>query len=423
MVEATNKNILSNQCQGILNGSEGSQIAMHGCDMDNPFVIKFDKSANTLPHPKRRAYVPLKLFKIYEVAMTDWLASGGDGYDGLKGNKLKLKSDIVDVNIISNFLQHYPGRQLRVEDRFNMIPRNDDKPIALSPRIYEVADAIAGSLSGMFAFVLIYPLFILQNEKILSFVPGRSNWLAYYLKTFTKMFLERHYICMILISLVGVGMSNFTFFFVFNTLMPGDDHRTELDVTVCSTIGGLLSTILTQPIWVVVMKMQGHGITDKSITNVIYNIYITGWIGFYYGTLPSLALAVYPILRQVLYTTSIDNTTFIPRNERLVVCSAFAAYCATIITYPLQVIRVRQQANLQTISSTNASNDKYRRWYHSVLLLCSKYYAGMSIKLISSIITSIVLYVGKDCLLKLFIAICQYLSRSNVVDFSYLLFE
>ena len=169
--------------------------------------------------------------------------------------------------------------------------------------------------------------------------------------------------------------------------------------------------------------MQGYGTTDKSITNVIYNLYNTGWIGFYYGTLPSLALAVYPILRQVLYTTSIDNTTFIPRNEQLVVCSAFAAYCATIITYPLQVIRVRQQANLQTSSSTNASNDKYRRWYHSILLLCSKYYAGMSIKLISSIITSIVLYVGKDCLLKLFIAICKYLSRSNVVDFSYLLFE
>ena len=251
------------------------------------------------------------------------------------------------------------------------------------------------------------------------------------------MFLERNYMCMILISLVGVGISNFTFFLVFNTLMPGDDHRTELDITLCSTVGGLLSAILTQPIWVVIIKMQAHGITDKSVTNVIYNIYNTGWIGFYNGTLPSLALSVYPILRQVLYTTSIDNTSFIPRNERLVVCSAFAAYCATIITYPLQVIRVRQQANLQTSSSTNngsndchchcqsviANNDKYRRWYHSILLLCSKYYAGMSIKLISSIITSITLYVGKDCLLKLFIAICQYLSRSNVVDFSYLLFE
>jgi adenine nucleotide transporter 17 len=218
----------------------------------------------------------------------------------------------------------------------------------------------------------------------------------------------------------------------------GDGSIGMLQSLTVAALSGCVNVLLTNPIWVVVMRMQTHrkvkkqqglkGLTsdpDKALQadtaentsyksiDVFQELYKEdGVLGFWKGVIPSLIMVSNPAIQFMLYETLLkklkkrrasnlkgaDGLTAL----EIFLLGAVAKLGATVVTYPLLVVKARLQAKQM------AGDDKKHRYkgtldalmkmvYHEGL---RGMYKGMGTKIVQSVFASALLFMIKEELVK-----------------------
>ncbi|XP_042475105.1 peroxisomal nicotinamide adenine dinucleotide carrier-like [Macadamia integrifolia] len=218
----------------------------------------------------------------------------------------------------------------------------------------------------------------------------------------------------------------------------GDGSVGMLSSLLVAAISGCVNVLLTNPIWVVVTRMQTHKKASLkqrpseslSVTQVegilaaaepppygtghaVQEVYDeAGVFGFWKGVCPTLIMVSNPSIQFMLYETLLKKLKArrASRNKgndgvtalEIFFLGAVAKLGATVVTYPLLVVKSRLQAKQVT------GGDK-RHQYKGTLDAIMKmiqyeglpgFYKGMSTKIVQSVFAAAVLFMIKEELVK-----------------------
>ncbi|KAD5962087.1 hypothetical protein E3N88_13560 [Mikania micrantha] len=197
----------------------------------------------------------------------------------------------------------------------------------------------------------------------------------------------------------------------------GDGSVGMLSSLMVAAMSGCVNVLLTNPIWVVVTRMQTH--TKKSPSNQVLPIvtehvivgdiepppYATsnavqevfdeaGIWGFWKGVFPTLIMVSNPSIQFMLYETLLKKLKQhrASRNSNkgvtaleIFLLGAVAKLGATVVTYPLLVVKSRLQAK-QVIGEDKKHHYKGLHGF----------YKGMSTKIVQSVLAAAVLFMVKE---------------------------
>ncbi|KAL3820167.1 hypothetical protein ACJIZ3_006072 [Penstemon smallii] len=215
----------------------------------------------------------------------------------------------------------------------------------------------------------------------------------------------------------------------------GDGSVGMLSSLVVAALSGCVNVLLTNPIWVVVTRMQTH--TKKSqlnrtaslssdevilataepppygTSNAVQELYDEGGVlGFWKGVFPTLIMVSNPSIQFMLYETFLKKlkrrraSSSKGSNDvtalEIFLLGALAKLGATVITYPLLVVKSRLQAK------QIAGGDKrhqYRGTLDAILKMIryegfNGFYKGMGTKIVQSVLAAAVLFMVKEELVK-----------------------
>ncbi|XP_020252398.1 peroxisomal nicotinamide adenine dinucleotide carrier [Asparagus officinalis] len=216
----------------------------------------------------------------------------------------------------------------------------------------------------------------------------------------------------------------------------GDGSVGMFQSLVVAALSGCVNVLLTNPIWVVVTRMQTHKkskqipprqplLSDKAIltagiepppygtVDVVQELYDEAGIwGFWKGVIPTLIMVSNPSIQFMLYETLLKKlkkrrssnakgadgfTAF-----EIFLLGAVAKLGATLVTYPLLVVKARLQAK------QGVDVDK-RHQYKGTCDAIAKmiryegfpgFYKGMGTKIVQSVFAAAVLFMIKEELVK-----------------------
>ncbi|KAG6485394.1 hypothetical protein ZIOFF_053931 [Zingiber officinale] len=218
----------------------------------------------------------------------------------------------------------------------------------------------------------------------------------------------------------------------------GDGSVGMLQSLVVAALAGCVNVLLTNPIWVVVTRMQAHkktnikspdhgiqSVSDEAIefpvidhqpyrtSHVIQELYDeAGMWGFWKGVVPTLIMVSNPSIQFMLYETLVkkikrrhdskangaDELTAL----EIFILGAVAKLGATVVTYPILVVKARLQIKQRL------TNDKRHRYTGTLDAIgkmmryegLSGLYKGMGTKIVQSVFAAAVLFMVKEELVK-----------------------
>ncbi|CAI8605309.1 unnamed protein product [Vicia faba] len=234
---------------------------------------------------------------------------------------------------------------------------------------------------------------------------------------------------------------------------------------IVAAIAGSLNVLFTNPIWVLVTRMQTHMQAERKImdekkealrkaasesnlsgstledkladlnsskprpfgtvhaANEVYNE--AGIVGFWKGVIPALIMVCNPSIQFMIYESSLKHLrekrsakkqgdTTITALEVFLV-GAIAKLGATVATYPLQVVKSRLQAK-QEIGGNNSL--RYSGTFDAIFKMIRYegfrgFYKGMSTKIVQSVFAASVLFMIKEELVKAIMVLAN--KRKKVV--------
>ncbi|EYU41263.1 hypothetical protein ABFS82_06G135600 [Erythranthe guttata] len=214
----------------------------------------------------------------------------------------------------------------------------------------------------------------------------------------------------------------------------GDGSVGMLSSLVVAALSGCVNVLLTNPIWVVVTRMQTH--TKKSQPNrigslaseesiiaavepppfgtnhAVQEVYDeAGFLGFWKGVFPTLIMVSNPSIQFMLYETFLKKL----KKQRLLsskgnnvsaleifLLGALAKLGATVVTYPVLVVKARLQAKQITGGD---KRHQYRGMLDAILKMIqyegfNGFYKGMGTKIVQSVLAAAVLFMVKEELVK-----------------------
>ncbi|TVU47633.1 hypothetical protein EJB05_07239, partial [Eragrostis curvula] len=323
----------------------------------------------------------------------------------------------------------------------------------------EMSDALinglAGAGGGIVAQLLTYPLQTVNARQQTERDPSKP---AFKDGAARQMYLvvkhegwERLY-GGLMPSLVGTAASQGVYYFFYQIFRNraeakalerarrgrGDGSLGMLQSLTVAAMSGCVNVLLTNPIWVVVTRMQTHrkankqqslqGLTcalDKALqadttettpykaSDVCQELYNeAGVLGFWKGVIPSLIMVSNPAIQFMLYETLLkklkkrrasnlkgaDGLTAL----EIFLLGAVAKLGATVVTYPLLVVKARLHAK-QMVGDDN--RHRYKGTLDAVKKLVyyeglRGMYKGMGTKIVQSVFASALLFMIKEELVK-----------------------
>ncbi|KAI3458594.1 hypothetical protein Pfo_015257 [Paulownia fortunei] len=211
----------------------------------------------------------------------------------------------------------------------------------------------------------------------------------------------------------------------------GDGSVGMLSSLVVAALSGCVNVLLTNPIWAVVTRMQTH--TKKSqltstealsseevilaavepppygTSDVIQEVYNeAGVLGFWKGVFPTLMMVSNPSIQFMLYESLLKKLKKHRISSRkgnndataleIFLLGALAKLGATVVTYPVLVVKSRLQA--KQITGVEKRH-QYRGTLDAILKMihCEGFYGfynGMGTKIVQSVIAAAVLFMVKE---------------------------
>ncbi|XP_078427413.1 mitochondrial substrate carrier family protein [Wolffia australiana] len=244
-------------------------------------------------------------------------------------------------------------------------------------------------------------------------------------------------------SLVGTAASQGVYYYFYQVFRSraektalsnfkrgvGDGSIGMFQALVSAALSGCMNVLLTNPIWVVVTRMQTTrrkkmqtnpssepllDVKDKSsygTSQTVREIYDeAGIFGFWKGVLPTLIMVSNPSIQFMLYEgllkklrarRAAKGSSSVTALEFFLL-GAIAKLGATVSTYPLLVVKSRLQAK-QVVSGDK--NHNYRGTADAITKMIrheglSGFYKGMSTKIMQSVLTAAVLFMIKEEIVK-----------------------
>ncbi|XP_073045944.1 peroxisomal nicotinamide adenine dinucleotide carrier-like [Primulina eburnea] len=211
----------------------------------------------------------------------------------------------------------------------------------------------------------------------------------------------------------------------------GDGSVGMLSSLMVAALSGCVNVLLTNPIWVVVTRMQTY--TNKSRPNqtkslsseelildavepppfgtahTIQEVYgEAGVFGFWKGVFPTLIMVSNPSMQFMIYETLLKRLKKQRKNNgevtalEIFLLGALAKLGATVVTYPLLVVKSRLQAKQLTGGD---ERHQYRGTYDAILKMIRYegfygFYKGMGTKIVQSVLAAAVLFMVKEELVR-----------------------
>lgn len=258
-------------------------------------------------------------------------------------------------------------------------------------------------------------------------------------------------------SLVGTVASQAVYYYFYQLLKneaearaqrrkrsgSGDGSLGMFGALVVAAMAGCANVLLTNPIWVVVTQMQTHaqahkkdvaaaGGVEKPVPqaaeqpplaptvhhkvgafDVVRELYKeSGILGFWRGVIPTLIMVSNPAIQFTIYETLLKRLTskrvhnshgvkYVSALE-VFLLGAIAKLGATVMTYPLLVVKSRLQAK----QSKGVDKSAHYTGTLDALVKMIRYegvagfYRGMSTKIVQSVVAAAVLFAIKEELVK-----------------------
>ncbi|XP_022747108.1 peroxisomal nicotinamide adenine dinucleotide carrier-like [Durio zibethinus] len=329
----------------------------------------------------------------------------------------------------------------------------------LQPKPEIMSDALinglAGAGGGIIAQLITYPLQVVntrqQTERDLKKEKRKLGTIEQMCQVVKQEGWERLY-GGLTPSLVGTAASQGVYYYFYQIFRNkaetaaverqkkgvGDGSVGMISSLILAALAGCVNVLLTNPIWVVVTHMQTHSkISEKDYPNrlatttpeetvlsvieplpygtshAIQEVYDeAGFWGFWKGVFPTLIMVSNPSIQFMLYETMLKklkkSRTLSKQGKNgvtaleIFLLGALAKLGATVVTYPLNVVKSRLQAKQVT---TGDRRHHYKGTLDAILKIIryegfSGFYKGMNTKIVQSVLAAAVLFMVKEELVK-----------------------
>ncbi|GAV56792.1 Mito_carr domain-containing protein [Cephalotus follicularis] len=316
-------------------------------------------------------------------------------------------------------------------------------------------NGLAGAGGGIIAQLITYPLQTVntrqQTERDLKKEKRKLGTIQQMSQVVNNEGWERLY-GGLTPSLVGTAASQGVYYYFYQIFRNkaeatalermnrgiGDGSVGLLSSLVAAALAGCVNVLLTNPIWVVVTRMQTHKkmskkpavdhalstATDETIhtaialpsygtSYAIQEVYDEAGVwGFWKGVFPTLIMVSNPSIQFMLYETMLkklkERRALSKKDNHgvtaleIFLLGALAKLGATLVTYPLNVVKSRLQAKQVT---TGDKRHHYKGTLDAIMKMIhfegfSGFYKGMSTKIVQSVLAAAVLFMIKEELVR-----------------------
>lgn len=316
-------------------------------------------------------------------------------------------------------------------------------------------NGLAGAGGGIIAQLLTYPLQTVntrqQTERDPSDSSARDGTIRQMYQVVKQEGWERLY-SGLTTSLVGTAASQGVYYYLYQVFRNraetaahdrwkkgiGDGSVGMFESLVVAALSGCVNVLLTNPIWVVVTRMQTHKKTDKKqvtlalpcvpdeaiqaaiiehpsyrTSHAVQELYDeAGLWGFWKGVVPTLIMVSNPSIQFMLYETLLKKMKTKRASNRkgadgftaleIFLLGAVAKLGATVVTYPLLVVKSRLQVKQ---GHDDDKRHQYKGTFDAITKMIryeglSGFYKGMSTKVVQSVFAAAVLFMVKEELVK-----------------------
>ena len=223
------------------------------------------------------------------------------------------------------------------------------------PRIH----ALAGTMGGLTSTLVTYPLISLSTRLQTNSQSKHSLYAG----------IES--------ALFGISITNFIYYYVYEGL--------QLTALLRSTAAGAVTSVSTNPIWVINARLTNKKMSFMDCMTEINN---EGIMSLFKGVLPSLILVSNPVIQYTLYDRWIKKTD--KSYKMIFLVAAITKLIATFITYPYLVIKSRQQVDKGHTSIKDHAKNVYEE------LGLYGFYKGVLWKCVQTVINSSFLFLFKE---------------------------
>lgn len=219
-------------------------------------------------------------------------------------------------------------------------------------------------------------------------------------------------------ALVGIVATNFVYYYFYELtakkLRRISGHTNDLrglsakESIIAGLVGGVVSRVVTNPIWVSNTRMAVSKGQSGSLFKVIHDIVKNeGWKKLFAGLTPSLALITNPIIQYTIYEQL--KTLVVTGKRRAITATdalflgSISKFFATLLTYPYYTIRARLHMSKGEVKQNMWQMMK--EIYHNEGL--GGFFHGLGLKLLQGIIgAGFQFYLKEECVIQ-----TQYMLR------------
>ncbi|KHN17849.1 peroxisomal nicotinamide adenine dinucleotide carrier-like [Glycine soja] len=316
-------------------------------------------------------------------------------------------------------------------------------------------NGLAGAGGGIIAQLITYPLQTVNTRQQTERDPKKDTRSQGTLERMCQVVKEEGWERLyggLMPSVVGTAASQGVYYYLYQIFRNkaeaaalqqkkmgvGDGSVGMLSSLVVAVLSGSVNVLLTNPIWVVATRMQTHrkelnrtpadqGLlvsTEQPIlsavehlpygtSQVIQEIYSeAGILGFWKGVLPTLIMVSNPSIQFMLYEAMLVKL----RKRRawskkgsngvtaleIFLIGALAKLGATVVTYPILVVKARLQARQD---KTGDKRHHYKGTWDAIIKMIryegfNGFYNGMGTKIVQSVLAAAVLFMMKEELVR-----------------------
>eukprot|EP00435_Cladocopium_sp_Y103_P008503 s3597_g2.t1 len=280
---------------------------------------------------------------------------------------------------------------------FLQLPASKCRPKVVTAEMKAFWSGVGMALPSMLAMWLGYPFETIRTRQSTvahigdaCFIPPSDSFGAILKLFFWIQWPAR------LMATYAAGVSTFIFWFAFYAAQSSG--AMTMKSTSVSIIAASANVVITQPAWTVITNMQ----VDTKCPPDTWDIHMIrlyshrGLLGFWAGATPNLLLVGFPVLQGYCYQTltiaaaaATGTSDFLTLDQKHPMLSGIAGgiatVIATILTYPLHVLRSRWQADVSCLPEIGTC----RKVLQSSFL-------GFRVKLAHSVFTSMISFAFKE---------------------------